>query len=497
MRKKHRKERFEVLKVAKKYDRETGKFFIDIRYRIQTEITPRTTAVAEAFGLGIDEFQERVIYDNAELKIGPGDIVYITGESGSGKSVLLKALENDLGVANVINIRDIAVDSDKPLIDMVGETFQQSLTLLSKVGLSDAFLFLRRYSQLSEGQKYRFKLAKLIESGKQYWIADEFCSTLDRDTAKIVAFNVQKLARKNNRTVLVATAHDDLLEDLAPSVYIRKETGKKLEVKYLPNKTNRVCSVTRDMHIEEGSRGDYKKLAGFHYRGSSVPPPLKFFALKRSEEVVGVIVYSYPSIITFGRRKAFGRQIPVSELNRRFALISRVILHPKYRSIGLGARLVKETLPLVGRPFVEAVAVMARYNPFFEAAGMTKIAESKPDKTLIQAVEELRGLGFNPVTLASETANRRKLQKMNASEIEECRRALMIISAGYFKRLKATSKAYVKRSEFREFIGKATVGTLAKVLRRVAVLTQTKVYLLWRSPCFGKIFCGGAELEGC
>lgn len=491
MRKKHVKERLEVLKVAKKFDRKTGKFLIDIRYRIKTEITPRTTAVAEAFGLGIDEFQERVIYDNAELKIGPGDIVYITGESGSGKSVLLKALEKDLGAVNVINIRDVAVESDKPLIDMVGETFQQSLTLLSKVGLNDAFLFLRRFSQLSEGQKYRFKLAKLIESGRQYWVADEFCSTLDRDTAKIVAFNVQKLARKNDRTVLVATAHDDLLEDLGPSVYVRKETGRKLEVEYFLNKPNRVCSVTRDMHIEEGSRGDYKKLAGFHYRSSSVPPPLKFYALKRGEEVAGVIVYSYPSILAFGRWKAFGRRISIGELNERFALISRVVLHPKYRSIGLGARLVKETLPLVGRPFVEAMAVMAKYNPFFEAAGMTKVAESKPDKTLFQAVEELRSLGFNPVTLASETANRRTLQKMSVSQIEECKRALTTISAGYYKRLKATGKAYVKRSEFWEFIGKASVESLAKVLRRVAVLTQTKVYLLWENPCFGKIFCGG------
>jgi len=32
-------------------------------------------------------------------------------------------------------------------------------------------------------------------------------------------------------------------------------------------------------------------------------------------------------------------------------------------------RLAKETLPLVGRPYVEAMAVMARYNAFFERAG--------------------------------------------------------------------------------------------------------------------------------
>ena len=45
----------------------------------------------------------------------------------------------------------------------------------------------------------------------QFWIFDEFAATLDRDTAKIVAFNLQKLARQNGKAVLAATTHTDLL----------------------------------------------------------------------------------------------------------------------------------------------------------------------------------------------------------------------------------------------------------------------------------------------
>ena len=55
------------------------------------DIIDRTIKVAEAFGIGVDNFQEHVIYDNLELKVKPNDIVYITGDSGSGKSVPLKA----------------------------------------------------------------------------------------------------------------------------------------------------------------------------------------------------------------------------------------------------------------------------------------------------------------------------------------------------------------------------------------------------------------------
>jgi ABC-type ATPase with predicted acetyltransferase domain len=44
--------------------------------------------------------------------------------------------------------------------------------------------------------------------------------------------------------------------------------------------------------------------------------------------------------------------------------ISRVVIHPKYRTIGLGAKIVAETLPQAGKPYVETIAVMAKYNPF-------------------------------------------------------------------------------------------------------------------------------------
>lgn len=107
--------------------------------------------------------------------------------------------------AESINVSEIQPDPGKPLIETVGKTVEEGLGLLSKVGFNDAFLFLRSFEQLSDGQKYRYRIAKMMESKAQFWIMDEFAATLDRDTAKIVAFNVQKLTRQEGKAVLAAT----------------------------------------------------------------------------------------------------------------------------------------------------------------------------------------------------------------------------------------------------------------------------------------------------
>jgi len=463
---------------TRRYDESRGCYVYDVSFKTRAPLTERTIEVAEAFGLGVDEEKEHVIYRDFELRLAEGDIVYITGDSGSGKSVLLRALEEDLG-EEAVNIADVSIETNKPIIDTVGATFREALTLLSKAGLNDAFLFLRNYGQLSDGQRYRYKIAQMIDSGKKYWLADEFCSTLDRTTAKIVAYNIQKLARRSGATLAVATTHTDLEEDLNPSILIRKGWGEEIQVDYRPNQEASECSVSRNITIREGSKEDYKKLAYLHYRDSRVPVPLKFFAMERLDELVGVIAYSYPPIITGGRKQAVGYRPTVEELNRDWSIISRVIVHPKYRTTGLGHRLVKETLPLCDRRHVELTAVMAQYNPFAEHAGMKRILEKQPDASVLDAVERLRGLGFNPVMLASEFYSLRYLGELALEKVDEVRLILLDVGGHYYKRLMSSARPYVSKAEFRIWLHEQPRERFARCLSILSVLSETKVYLYW------------------
>lgn len=478
------REFFRITKYARRYDHSSGKFVVDIAYETATDITPRTIAVSEAFGLGVDQQQKFVIFDNVELKIGTGDIVYITGDSGSGKSVLLKALQRDVdgspeALGRAINIADIQIDQDKPLIETVGKTVEEGLELLSKVGLSDAFLFIRRYRELSDGQKYRYRLAKLLESEAKWWVMDEFCATLDRDTAKIVAFNLQKLARANGRAVLAATTHTDLFEDLKPSVHVHKRFGKEIEVHYYPNEAAKECSLSKEIRIEEGTRADYGLLASFHYRSHNVGVVRKIFRAARGDEVAGAIVYCYCGMTVSGRLQVLPK-MTVQELNKNLSLIMRVVVHPKYRTIGLGQKLVRETLPLAGTPCVETIAVMAKYNPFFERAGMQKVMEQPTSKEALAMREVLSNLGFNLTLLASEKYVLNKLRSLTEKELLDIREAF--IKNGHLRFMKEFfyHQPYGKKELYKKSVTTASLEKLAKLIHVTALLLQTKVYLFWK-----------------
>jgi hypothetical protein len=184
------------------------------------------------------------------------------------------------------------------------------------------------------------------------------------------------------------------------------------------------CSVCENLQIVPGSLGDYRRLARFHYCGSNPGPTSAIFVLGRADSKipVGVIVYSNAPVVLELRNIATGqifagldRSTQLELINTNIRRISRVIVEPRFRGLGLASQLVRETMPLVNVPIVEAVAVMGWINPFFERAGM-KAYKAKPSTASIQFIEALSVIGIEQSELIDPVQVQRKFDRLGDAE---------------------------------------------------------------------------------
>jgi hypothetical protein len=157
-----------------------------------------------------------------------------------------------------------------------------------------------------------------------------------------------------------------------------------------------------------------------------------------------------------------------------------VVVHPKYRTVGLGIKLTKETLRLVGTEYVEMSAVMAKHDPFAEKAGMKSIAEQAPPKEATKIVELLRELGFNEQLLGSEKYVLEKPQSLPGQDIERIKQALAKYSHPRFMKAFSYHLPYGLKQAYRKEIENLTLDRLPQLIRICGFLMQTKAYMFWR-----------------
>jgi hypothetical protein len=174
----------------------------------------------------------------------------------------------------------------------------------------------------------------------------------------------------------------------------------------------------------------------------------------------------------------------MKELNQQPSTINRVVVHAKYRSIGLGAKLIRDTLLLAGTPCVELVAVMAKYSPFAEKAGMKKITVQEPAPDILRIAEGLKTLGFDLQLLGSQHYVLPRLEKLTGEQLTTLRSWLQRSGHPRFRKEFAISRhvPYGRTAEFKKCIAEADLPKLGRLLKIVGMLLQTKVYLFWKSP---------------
>lgn len=114
-----------------------------------------TSYIQEAFDLSVGDVSEVNIPVNFNLEsLGDWQIGVICGASGSGKSTILKSLGD---------IVEPTFDDAKCLISNFDNMSpQDACQLLSSMGLASVPTWIRPFSVLSNGEKYRASLAKSL-----------------------------------------------------------------------------------------------------------------------------------------------------------------------------------------------------------------------------------------------------------------------------------------------------------------------------------------------
>lgn len=197
------------------------------------------------------QYQDKLIFENAQLEFQDTSLVCIHGKSGCGKTILLKILTFDLMLDSGIiqyNHENISQDNAQDFlfnhvtyIDQDGTCFP-NMTLyqhfefyakLHGIMLDDELIEkylklvhleninLKKYpSYLSTGQRKRFILAVGLMIGKDILLVDEPTASLDSANKKEL---IQTLKEASKHCLVICTSHDEQLISHADEIYEIKD----------------------------------------------------------------------------------------------------------------------------------------------------------------------------------------------------------------------------------------------------------------------------------
>jgi GNAT superfamily N-acetyltransferase len=144
----------------------------------------------------------------------PWSIGCIVGASGSGKTTIAREIFPEMKFHE-----GFKWPHDKPLIEGFPEDIpaKEICAAFNAVGFSSPPSWLKPFSVLSNGQKFRAELARSIITYQKGVIFDEFTSVVDRTVAQIGSSAVSKAIRKGNHPPFVAVScHYDIIDWLDP-----------------------------------------------------------------------------------------------------------------------------------------------------------------------------------------------------------------------------------------------------------------------------------------
>ena len=160
-------------------------------------------------------------------------------------------------------VQRVSFPPDVAILDRIAPwaTLSEALSTLTSCGLGEPALWLRPFEGLSEGEKFRARLARAIAlhsrgDAAAPLVCDEFCASLHRRAAKAISFCLRKLVTQRCLSVVLACSNEDVIADLQPDVIVWFRGRGRCEVEERNVRPKRPPSFRRRLCIKPGSKRD-------------------------------------------------------------------------------------------------------------------------------------------------------------------------------------------------------------------------------------------------
>lgn len=284
--------------------------------RVQVEVstpirkTGRVMQLSAMFDVPIE--QRATLSWDVPLPIGAKSwqVGMIVGPSGSGKSTIARTVWPDSVAMPEWSGAAIVDEFPKPM------GIKDITAALSAVGLSSPPAWLRPYSTLSNGERFRADMARLLSGPEPVKVVDEFTSVVDRQVAKVASHALQKAVRRGSSRFVAVTCHYDVLDWLQPDWVLDLATGEFTWRSVQPH-------PQVELSIARVGREAWKMFRRHHYLSGDLHKAAQCYGGWIGDDLVAFAAYIH---------------FPHAHV-KDIKMAHRVVVLPDYQGLGLGMRL--------------------------------------------------------------------------------------------------------------------------------------------------------------
>ena len=286
--------------------------------KLQTEIarTPRVMQLEGMFDLQAAEYSITEIQNTIpDLSTRDWNVGLIVGPSGAGKTTVAREMFGN----QLLQTEKMVWDNKSAVIDNFPKelAIRDITEMLSSVGFSSPPAWLRPFEHLSNGEKFRVTMARVLAESKDIAVVDEFTSVIDRTVAQIGSAAIAKTVRARNQKFVAVACHYDIEEWLQPDWIYQPHIGAFTWGSVQPRPQVKVEIIWAKYEA-------WHLFARHHYLTAD---------LNKSAQIYVGLINDQPAVLT--------AILPLINANVKNARrISRTVVLPDYQGIGIGGKFV-------------------------------------------------------------------------------------------------------------------------------------------------------------